>query len=118
MWGMRAAVCVLLAGCSFSMTTPPAADPGTRPVACTQSRASPIADTVGAVVFSTIALLGATYTVAYYQDAHPGFAPDGSYGLGVAAVAGAAGALYIVSAARGFDDASRCKQLNHQPPAL
>lgn len=112
MWAMRAVVWVLLVGCSFSMTKPPTTDPGTRPVACTQSRASPIADTVGAVVFSTLGVLGATYAVAYYQDAHPGFAPSGSLGIGVAVIAGAAGALYIVSAARGFDSASRCEHLN------
>jgi hypothetical protein len=109
---MRAAVWMVMAGCSFSMARPPATDPGTRPLECSQSRASPIADVVGAVVFSSLGLLGAAYAVDYYGSSMTGFAPSGGYGVGFALVGGAAGALYIVSAARGFDSAFRCEQLN------
>ena len=110
---MRAEVCLVIAGCSWaSVTQPPAVDPGTRPVPCTESRVAPTADVVGAAAFGAAALAGLAYGVSTHGDTDIEGPPSG-VGFGVAAIAAIPATLYILSAVSGYRSTCRCQQLNH-----
>ena len=99
--------CGLLGGCSLFMERAPKKDPGTRPVACTESMVPPIADMVvaGGLVVIGIASVAAkddsvsTTTLVVAEVLL----------LGAVAVLG-------YSAFVGYTSVKRCRAYNAQPP--
>jgi hypothetical protein len=111
---MRAEVCLVIAGCSWaSVTQPPAVDPGTRPVPCTESRAAPAADVIGAAAFGAAALAGLAYGLSTYGDTDMEAGPPPSAGFELAVVAAIPATLYLLSAVSGYRSTCRCQRLNH-----
>lgn len=93
---------LLVPACSWALVEqPPRYDAGTRPLACTASLATPIADTALAVVFA-----GAATTLLI--SARTG---DAKLELGLGIAAGLAAVPYGFSAGYGYAQTGRCRGL-------
>ena len=102
---------VVATGCSLvTVQGPPAVDPGTRPLACTEARLSPGID-VGLSIF---AFLGTSFVISFGRALDD--RPNNSSAV-PAVVLGAVPALpFALSAWYGFAKTGRCRALNR--PAL
>jgi hypothetical protein len=114
---VRAALAFVMCGCSWLTVTKAPDNPGPPPVACTQTPAAPIVDTVVATAFTiaAAAFLGA-YLGEKYNDRR---GPLDDIVVDItganAAVYGATGILSTVSAISGYTHTARCRALNRAP---
>ncbi len=93
---------MVVPACSWALVEqPPRYDAGTRPLGCTASRATPIADTLLAVAFAGAS---ATLAIASRDD-------TSRIGLGLAVGAALAAVPYGFSAGFGYAQTGRCRRL-------
>ena len=105
---------LLVPACSWALVDkPPGYDTGVRPLPCTTSLASPVADTVlAAGMFAA-----ATAVVMASRSPDTNGQPTGAnFGIILVVPAVLAGIPYTFSAIYGYTQTHRCRRMNHQKP--